>query len=101
MIGDAARAVALLFDGAAVGAHPVDPTGRVASLLVSRITVGTLERRPQPALSPLGGDHPPALLPGRTVSDVLTVAALEERHPVPHLVLLEADDAAPHNRSVW
>lgn len=101
MTGGAARAVALLFDGAAFGAYPVGPTGRVASLLVNGITVGALEWGPQPALSPLGGNHPPALLPGRTVADVLTVAAPEKRHPVPHLVLLEADDAAPHNRSVW
>jgi hypothetical protein len=93
--------VALLLDRAAFGAHPVGPTGRVASLVVvRRIAVGTLERRTQPALSPLGGDHPRALLPRRTVADVLAVAALEERHPVPHFVLLEADDAAPHERSV-
>jgi hypothetical protein len=101
LIGGAARTVVLVSDDTAFGAHPAGPTGGVASLLVSRITVGTLERRPQPTLSPLGGDHPPALLPGRTVADVLTVAALEEGHPVPHLVLFETDDAASHDRSVW
>ena len=34
------------------------------------------------------------------MTDVLAVAALEERDPVPHLVLLEADDAAPHGISL-
>jgi hypothetical protein len=30
------------------------------------------------------------------VPDVLAVAALEQRHPVPHLVMLEADYGALH-----
>jgi hypothetical protein len=34
------------------------------------------------------------------VTDVLAVPALEERHPVPHLVLLEADHVAPHGVSL-
>ena len=99
-VGGAARAVALFFDGAACGAHPVGPTGWVAALLARRVAVGTLERRTQPALTTLRGEYPRAFLPGRPVTHVLAVAALEERHPVPHLVLLEADDAAPHGFSL-
>jgi hypothetical protein len=92
--------VALLFDAAAFWAHPVGPAGRVASVFVLRVAVGALERRPQPALAPLCRQHPLALLPRRTVTDVLTVPALEQRHPVPHLVPLEADNAAPHKISL-
>jgi hypothetical protein len=46
MSGGAARAVALLYDGAAFRAHPVGLAGRVASVFVLRVAVGTLERRP-------------------------------------------------------
>jgi hypothetical protein len=69
--------VALLFEGAAIGAHPVGPTGRVAPLVVEAVTVGALERQAKPAPTTLGGDHPLALLPGRTVTDVLTMATFE------------------------
>ena len=98
--GGTARAVALLFDGAAFGAHPVGPTGRVTSLLVRRVAVGTLERLAQPAPAPLLGHDPLAPLPRGTVTHVLAVAALEERHPLPHPVLFEADHAAPHGVSL-
>ena len=99
-MGPAAGAATLLFDGAAFRAHPVGPTGRVATLLVLTVTVDALEGRAQPALPPLGGDHPLSLLPGRSVTDVLPMAALEQRHPVPHLVLFEPDDGAPHDISL-
>jgi hypothetical protein len=42
--GGTTRPVPILFDGAAFGAHPVGPTGRVTSLLVRRVADGTLER---------------------------------------------------------
>src|SRR6516225_6761233 len=99
-MGPAAGAATLLFDGAAFRAHPVGRTVRVATLLVRTVTGDALERRAQPALPPLGGDHPLSLLPGRAVTDVLPMAALEQRHPVPDLVLLEAHDAAPHRLSL-
>lgn len=92
--------MALLLHGAAFGTHPVGPTGRITSLLVCRIAVGTLERRPQPALPASRGEDPLSFLPRRAVADVLTMAALEDRHPIPHLVLLETDHAAPHDSSV-
>jgi hypothetical protein len=55
-----------------------------------------VEGRADPLLSPLGREHPGALLPRGSVADVPEVAAFEECHPVPHLVLLEGDDGAPH-----
>lgn len=86
----------LLDDGAALRAHLVGPAGRVAARLVFLIAFGTFERRPQPPLPALRGEHPLALLPRRPVTQVLAVAALEERDPVAHVVLLEADDRTPH-----
>jgi hypothetical protein len=93
-------AVTLFFEGAAFGAHPIGPTGGIAPLLVGLIAAGTLERRPQPALPARRSEDPFAFLPRRTVTDVLAMAALEERHPVPYLVLLEADYGALHSISL-
>jgi hypothetical protein len=92
--------MALLHDGAAPRAHPGSPAGRVASPGSRLVAVGTFQRRAHPRLAPLRGLHPLALLPGRSVPDVLAVAALEQRHPVPHLVLFEPDDGAPHTISL-
>ena len=39
-------------------------------------------------------------MPRRVVPNVLTVAALQIRHPVPFIVLVEAEDAARHGASV-
>ena len=83
-------------DGAAFGAHAVRPAGRVTALFGIRVALGALERRAELPLASVRSEHPRTLLPWRAVADVLTVAALEERHPVPHLVLLEADHGAPH-----
>lgn len=99
-MNQAARAVPFCFDGTAFRAHPVGPTGRVATLLLHAVAVDALERRAQPALAPLGADRPLSPLPGWAVTHVLTMAAIEQRHPVPHLVLLEPDDAAPHRISL-
>src|SRR6476659_6635324 len=46
----------------------------------------------EPTASPLAGQHPGALLPGRIVPHVLVVTAVELRHPVTPLVLMETDD---------
>src|SRR3954454_15395283 len=46
----------------------------------------------EPAVSTFAGHHPGTLLPGRIVPHVLIVTALELRHPVTLLVLMETDD---------
>jgi hypothetical protein len=95
-----ALAMTLFLDGTAFRAHPVGPAGRGASRFVSRVAAGALERGSQPGLASFRGENPLALLPGRTVTDVLTVATLEQGHPVPHLVLLEAHHGALHRISL-
>jgi hypothetical protein len=43
------------------------------------------------------GGHPGSYLPGRIVTHMLRMAALEVRDPMPFLILMEADDS-PGNR---
>jgi hypothetical protein len=88
--------MSLLHDGAALRAHPVGPTRRVAPLCVQRVAGRAFERHANPSLPSLRGLHPFPLLPRGAVPDVLPVATLEQGHPVPHLVLLESDDGALH-----
>ena len=56
------------------------------------ITQPTLERRADARTAALDGNDPWPHLPGRIVSHVLRMAALELGHPVPFVVLSEADD---------
>jgi hypothetical protein len=87
-------------DGSALRADLVGQTGGIASLglvVPGRVIAGAaLEGRAEPLVSPLLREHPRALLPRWAVADVLAVPALEQRHPVPDLVSVEAHDGALH-----
>ena len=71
------------------------PAGRVASIRLL-IADPAPERRADPFLPAVRREDPVPLLPRRAVSDVLTVAAGKEGHPLPHVVLLEGNDGAVH-----
>jgi len=87
---------------AALGTHAVDPTRRLAALVVRcglagcRVARRALQRLADPTPPALRADDPWTFLPRWTVADVLPMTALEQRDPVAVLVLLEADHEALH-----
>ena len=56
------------------------------------ITEPTFERRAEPLVASLDGNHPRPHLPGWIVTHVLRVPAFEVRHPVVLRVPMESDD---------
>jgi hypothetical protein len=60
------------------------------------IALGALEHRLEPASPTLLARHPATNLPGRIMTHVLAMAALQLGHPVPLLVLMEAGYASLH-----
>ena len=82
--------------GATAGADLVRPAGGIAPCALLLVAGSTLERRADPFLPPLRREDPGALPPRGAVAHMLAVAALEQGHPVPSLVLLESGDGALH-----
>jgi hypothetical protein len=62
------------------------------------ITPSARQRRAQAALTTVWGHHPFPDLPRRIVAHVHGVTALEVRHPVRLVVLMESKDSALHAR---
>jgi len=59
-----------------------------------------LQRRTDERRAPFWRRHPWTDLPRRIVADMLRVAALQIRHPMSLIVLMEADDSRGHAADV-
>jgi hypothetical protein len=74
------------------------PPGALSVLLsvCLHIALATVDRTPKPVLTPVRCCHPEAFDPGRLMSHMLGVTALQVNYPIPLVVLVQGNDQALH-----